>query len=267
MKLTSNKLKQIINEVLNESEYYANKGQGDDFNSSKIALAGPLEPEGSRDRFDQIEKYLQLISKREMQKFASKTIIESLIDILQFKDSKDSLKNLGGLGIKEATKRFQNFVENQNLEDSMKKQKIDVKHLSFNGLIKEILKIPKDNIKSIDGSQASLDNWLDNLRATILEAIGEPENEKATLDLYSMMPRVPVGKPFSIFKQLGFKVNDPYPVKSNSGFKTEHRVKLANAEEEIKDFYRAGVEHLVAQGTIANLEPKDREMVRSFGTD
>ena len=228
MKLTHNRLKQIINEVLNESEYYFDKGQEDSFAAQKIGLAGAMEPEGSRDRFDQVEKYLQLISKREMQEIAS--------------------DNVSFLGLHYLTTRATRRTK---------------------PMIEKIMQRSESSIGSIDGSQESFDNWLDIYKSALQEGIDLLEKMHGFDDL-SINDAIPIsvgiGKAFSIYKQFP-NPNDPYPVKSGSVPKSRHRVSLENAEEEIKDFYRAGVEHIVAQGAVANLLPADREMFKGFDNE
>jgi len=222
MKLTNKILKSLINEVLSESQYYYDKSQGGEFTSTKLGLAGAMEPEGSRDRFDQVEKYLQLISKREMQDFASKIILG----------------------------RGQGYLISRGTR-------------SINPRLQDIMQGPEKEINLIDGSQESLNNWLDIYSAAVQEGIDLLEARYGFDDLNvsdTIPDKVAIGKPIAIYDQLGFKVNNRGKLKS----KLKHVVNLANAEEEIKDFHRAGVEHLVAQSSIANLPPKEREMFGAF---
>jgi hypothetical protein len=227
MKLTNAKLKNLINEVLNESEYYFDKSKDPEagFNAQRLSLASTMEPEGSRDRFDQVEKYLQLISKREMQDFALNNIFYRGLNYL----------------ITRATRRTKPMLE-------------------------KIMQRSESSINSIDGSQESLDNWLDIHEKALQEGIDLLERAHGFDDLRtsdSIPNDVGIGKAFNIYKQEPNR-NDPYPVKSGSVPKTRHRVSVRNAEEEIKDFYRAGVEHLIGQGSLANLSPEDREMFGAF---
>ena len=144
MKLNRKTLKNLILEVLDESQYYYDaQGLDTDYGYQAIELGHSLGGEDDRDRSAQVDKYVSLKVKKVL-KDAIKTETMNAISML----------------VAEAADHIGLWSDSNNDEEYVSRTVNDLTNLYERALLK-----PLEAVEEFDGSQESLDKWIDAMES------------------------------------------------------------------------------------------------------
>tara|TARA_Y100001938_G_scaffold132685_1_gene191220 strand:+ start:4983 stop:5708 length:726 start_codon:yes stop_codon:yes gene_type:complete len=142
MKLTKEKLKKLILETMSESQYYYDASDLDtDFAQQAIEIGQSLGDEGERDRSAQVDKYVSLKVNKELKKAIEEHTKELLKDL-----TNEAAQTMG-------------------LFDNDDEEYFEKTWNELEGLYTRALRRPLQAMKEFDGSQESIDKWVDTLKS------------------------------------------------------------------------------------------------------
>ena len=142
MKLTKEKLKKLIIETMSESQYYYDAQDLDtDFASQAIELGQSMGDEDDRDRLEQADKYVSLKVNKELKKAIEEHTKELLKDL-----TNEAAQTMG-------------------LFDGDDEEYFEKTWNELESLYTRALRRPLQAMKEFDGSQESIDKWVDTLKS------------------------------------------------------------------------------------------------------
>ena len=144
MKLTKEKLKELILEALDESQYYYDAQDLDtNYANQAIELAQSMGDEDDRDRAAQVDKYVSLKVTKALKDAMTKTTMSNL----------EGLQNEAAshIGLRYIAKDFDEY--DQRTYDGLGE------------MYKKALKRPLEALEQFDGTQESFDKWYEALKS------------------------------------------------------------------------------------------------------
>ena len=233
MKLNRKNLKSLILEVLEESEYYDKHKDSDlEYTKQAMELGQSMGDDGSRDREEQVEKYVRLKVDKEIGK--------ELIRQVEW-------------AIRELTDEARAVVGFDKGEDADEWDKKQIENLRE--MYTRRMKRAMDAALAFDGTQESVDQW-----AFIMMRIERKlydNNDPAMYYLGSIVPEYfAIGKPF--FQSFGD------PDEPDWGGHMRKTVEIETAVKDAEDFYRPGITKMVLKAQSADL---GMNLAQMFGLD
>ena len=228
MKLNKKYLKNIILEVLEESEYYnKHKDMDTDYAIQAMELGQSMSDEGSRDRSEQVEKYVRLKVSKEIKK--------DLIKQTQWAIDNLVLEAAGVIGIKG------DEINSSFHDDTME---------FFRNMYSKKLTRSMELAQTFDGTQESVDAWTQEM-INVDQALYNSK-DMGIHYLGSIVPSVlHIG---DAFWQSYDDEDDP-----DWGGDFQKSVELEKAIEQAGDFYRPGIMKMAlkAQGAETGMDLGD----------
>jgi len=220
MKLNRKNLKSLILEVLEESEYYDKHKDSDlEYTKQAMELGQSMGDEGSRDREEQVEKYVRLKVDKEIGKELIRQTEWAIRELT------DEARGVMG------------FAKGDDADEWDKKETENLRKM-YTRRLKEGM----DAALAFDGTQESVDAWVNTMIK--IEKKLYDNNDPAMYYLGSIIPYVlHIGKPF--FQSYGDE-DDP-----DWGGQMRKTVEVETAIKDAEDFYRPGITKRVLKAQSA----------------
>jgi len=233
MKLNRKNLKSLILEVLDESEYYNKyKDMDTDYATQAMELGQSMGDEGSRNRDEQVEKYVRLKVDKEIEK--------ELIRQTEWATRELTDEARGVMG----------FAKGDDADEWDKKETENLRKMYTRRMERAM-----DAALAFDGTQESVDAWVNTMIK--IEKKLYDNNDPAMYYLGSIIPAVlHIGKPFF----------QSYDDEDDPDFGGHYRksVEIQSAVKDAGDFYRPGVTKMVLKAQSAGL---GMDLGQMFGLD
>ena len=221
MKLNKKYLKNIILEVLGESEFYDKyKDIDTDYATQAMELGQSMDDEGARDRVEQVEKYVRLKVDKEIKK--------ELISQTEWAARELIKEAAGAWGIK-----------GDEINSSFYEDEMEFFTKRYTNRLAKALEIAEQ----FDGTQESVNTWTQEMMR--VERVLYKSRDVAMEYLGSIIPYVlHIGDAF----WQSYQDIDP-----DFGGHYKKSVELQTAVKEAEDFYRPGIMKMVLKAQSAGL--------------